>query len=108
MSAFHRASYESTQHFIPAPEERWKGIEEQSDLLKRFGFEDGKAPEGAYVDRFDLHFMWFKIPTNEDDLLIPQATARLKVAEKALQVTDLERGKTSPLSATGNPAGDIK
>ncbi len=44
------------------------------------------------MDRFDLDFMRFKIPPNEEDRLIPQQLLALKVADKALQATDLERG----------------
>jgi len=93
LSAFHRTTYDGTQHFIPLPEERWKGIEDQSSLLREYGFEAGRAPEGAYVDRFDLDFLRFKIPPNEDDRLIPQQLLALKVCDKALQETDVKPGE---------------
>jgi acyl transferase domain-containing protein len=91
LSAFHRTTYEGTQHFGPLPENRWKGIEDHADLLQRFGFEQGKAPPGAYIERFDLDFLRFKIPPNEEDRLIPQQLIALKVADNALAMeTELE------------------
>ena len=93
LRAFHRTLFDGDQHFVPLPNERWKGIEDQPGLLRSFGFDEGGAPKGAYVDRFDLDFYRFKIPPNENDRLIPQQLLALKVADKALRETDIEAGE---------------
>ncbi len=93
LAAFHRSIYEGTQHFIPLPPGRWKGIEREASLLKEYGFEEARPPEGAYIDSFELDFMRFKIPPNEDDRLIPQHLLLLRVADKALQQTGVRKGE---------------
>ncbi len=93
LSSFHSTIFEGSEHFIPLPMERWKGLEGRSDLLKQLGFADGSPPEGAYIESFDLDFMRFKIPPNEEDRLIPQQLITLKVADKALQEADVSPGE---------------
>jgi PfaB family protein len=93
LSAFHRTTYNGLQHFISLPPERWKGIEDHSSLLERYGFEDGEVPLGAFIDNFELDFLRFKIPPNEEDRLIPQQLLALKVADAALQKTRVEPGQ---------------
>ena len=92
LSVFHRTIYDGTQHFIDIPPERWKGIEDQSELLKQYGFENGKAPQGAYIESFDVDFLRYKIPPNEDDRLIPQQLLALKVADGAIRKAKIEPG----------------
>lgn len=99
---FLRANYEGEQQFIPLPPKRWKGLEKNPDLLRRYGFEDGKAPKGAYIRDFDLDFLRFKIPPNPDDQLIPQQMLAMKVADKAIQRAGLKQGQnTAVLVAMG-------
>ena len=92
LSAFHRTVYEGIQHFIPLPPDRWKGLEALPELLQDLGLEQGKAPRGAYMDSFELDFMRFKIPPNEEDRLIPQQLLALRVADDALRQTRIEPG----------------
>ena len=91
LEAFGRAIYEGRQHFIPLPPGRWQGIEDQPEILKAYGFEDGQAPQGAYITDFDMDFLHFKIPPN-DDRPIPQQLLILKVADRALRDAGLEEG----------------
>ncbi len=93
LKAFHRSTYDGSQHFLPLPERRWRGIERESKILKDFGLEGARAPEGAYIASFDLDFLRFKIPPNEDDRLIPQHLLILKVADRALQRTGIQQGE---------------
>jgi len=93
LAAFHRSTYDGIQHFAAVPRQRWKGLEDQPDLLRRFGFETGEAPEGAYMSGFDLDFMRFRIPPNEDDLMIPQQLLALKVSDNALVQTNIQPGE---------------
>ncbi|MCP4688084.1 MAG: PfaB family protein, partial [Desulfobacterales bacterium] len=92
LAAFHRSTYDGNQHFAAVPRQRWKGLEDQPDLLRRFGFETGEAPEGAYIAGFDLDFMRFRVPPNEDDRLIPQQLLALKVLDNALAQADIRPG----------------
>jgi acyl transferase domain-containing protein len=52
-----RTVYDGKQHFTEVPHENWKGINEQSKVLKEYGFMDGEAPQGAYIEGFDLDRM---------------------------------------------------
>lgn len=84
LNDFERTIYQGKQHFIPLPLERWQGIEAQPKILKDFGFTNGEAPKGAYIQDFELDFLHFKIPPREEDRLIPQQLLMLKVAEAAI------------------------
>ncbi|AFY47240.1 polyketide synthase family protein [Nostoc sp. PCC 7524] len=90
---FDRTIYEAQQHFIPVPPQRWKGIELQPELLQDYGFTDGKAPDGAYIQDFDLDFLRFKIPPIEEDQLIPQQLLMLKVADNAIKDAGIIAGE---------------
>lgn len=93
LDAFDRSIYEGTQHFIPLPPRRWKGIEEQKELLKRYGFDDGEAPEGAYIKEFEIDTLHSKIPPNEVETINPQQLLILKVADRALRDAGLSKGE---------------
>ncbi|MEM6400544.1 MAG: beta-ketoacyl synthase N-terminal-like domain-containing protein, partial [Cyanobacteria bacterium P01_D01_bin.116] len=84
--------YEGKQHFVPLPTQRWQGIETETGLLKKYGFNTGEAPQGAYIKDFDFDFIRFKIPPKEEDKLIPQQLLMLKVADRAIQDADLKVG----------------
>ncbi|MBN3927939.1 PfaB family protein [Nostoc sp. NMS4] len=92
LDTFDRTIYEAHQHFIPVPPQRWKGIESQPELLKDYDFVDGKAPDGAYIQDFDLDFLRFKIPPHEEEQLIPQQLLMLKVADNAIKDAGIVEG----------------
>ena len=77
--------------FQALPEKRWKGFEQVPELLEMAGF--SQAPEGAFIDEFDLDFLRFKIPPNPDDELIPQQLLLMKVADNAAQMAELQKGQ---------------
>ncbi|MCU0497253.1 MAG: PfaB family protein [Anaerolineae bacterium] len=80
VKAFAQTIYNGTQHFIPLPPKRWKGMH------------TAEAPLGAYIDSFDVDFMRFKVPPKEDDQPIPQQLLLLKVADQAVQDAGLHEG----------------
>lgn len=92
LDAFDRSIYDGKQHFVPLPQERWKGIEDEQSLLKAYGFLDGQAPKGAYIQDFEIDFLRFKIPPYLPDQPIPQQLLILKVADAALRDAGLKEG----------------
>ncbi|WP_299006616.1 beta-ketoacyl synthase N-terminal-like domain-containing protein [uncultured Shewanella sp.] len=77
--------------FIRLPTQRWKGIDKHADILADFGLK--AVPKGAYIDRFQLDFLHFKLPPNEDDRLIPQQLLLMKVADEAIRDAGLKSGQ---------------
>ncbi|WP_298772064.1 beta-ketoacyl synthase N-terminal-like domain-containing protein [uncultured Shewanella sp.] len=77
--------------FITLPTQRWKGIDKHPDILADFGLK--AVPKGAYIDRFQLDFLHFKLPPNEDDRLIPQQLLLMKVADEAIRDAGLKSGQ---------------
>ncbi|MCE2597158.1 3-hydroxyacyl-[acyl-carrier-protein] dehydratase FabA [Motilimonas cestriensis] len=64
--------------FVPLPPLRWKGMEQQ--LVA-----EPEAMRGGFIEQFELDFMQFKVPPNNDDSLIPQQLLLMKVTDQALQ-----------------------
>jgi PfaB family protein len=85
LDAFENSVYDNKQHFIPLPENRWYGIDKQTELLQEYGLTTGKAPEGAYIQDFEIDALAYKVPPNEIDKLNPQQLLMLKVADRALK-----------------------
>ncbi len=77
--------------FIALPEKRWKGLEKHPELLAQFGL--SAAPIGAYVDNFELDFLRFKLPPNEDDRLISQQLMLMRVTDEAIRDAKLQAGQ---------------
>jgi acyl transferase domain-containing protein len=59
-------------------------------LLKAYGFTSGEAPQGAYIQDFELDFLRFKLPPRQQDQLIPQQLLALKVSDRAIQDAGLQ------------------
>ncbi len=85
LDSFYHTIYNGEQHFTELPTKRWKGIEENSDLLKKYGFTDGKAPKGAYIDEFEIDLLRYKIQPKEAERLHPQQALLLKVTDNAIK-----------------------
>ncbi len=77
--------HEGRQEFIPLPPKRWMGMEQNQELLKEYGFENGEPPKGAYITDFEIDLLRFKIQPKEAEKLEPQQTLMLKVADNALK-----------------------
>jgi acyl transferase domain-containing protein/3-hydroxymyristoyl/3-hydroxydecanoyl-(acyl carrier protein) dehydratase len=81
----------SDQHaFSALPAKRWKGIDQQSSVLHKMGLTS--APKGNYVEQFDVDFLRFKIPPNDQDSLIAQQLLMMKVADNAAKDANLTPG----------------
>lgn len=87
--AFDRTLYQGTQHFTSLPSQRWQGMENQ---ISTIGKAPGVAPNGAYLEAFDLDLLRFKIPPREEDCLIPQQLLMLKVTDNAIRDAGLTEG----------------
>ncbi|WP_298775307.1 beta-ketoacyl synthase N-terminal-like domain-containing protein [uncultured Shewanella sp.] len=88
---FNQAIEQDQHAFITLPEQRWKGIDKHPDILQQFGL--SSAPKGAYIGQFDLDFLRFKLPPNDDDRLIPQQLLLMKVADEAIIDANLTAGQ---------------
>lgn len=77
--------------FIDLPTKRWKGLNKHPELLAKMGLYG--VPKGAYIDNFELDFLRFKLPPNEDDRLICQQLLLMKVADEAIRDADLKPGQ---------------
>jgi len=76
--------------FRDLPAKRWKGIEKNSQVMNALSL--SKAPKGGYVEDFDIDFLRFKVPPNEQDCLIPQQLMMMKVADNAAKDAGLKEG----------------
>jgi PfaB family protein len=85
-----QALHAGKQLFTSLPPQRWKGLEDQTELLKKYGIES--VPPGAYLSDFEMDFIHFKIPPNDADQPIPQQLLMLKVADEALQDAKMKPG----------------
>ena len=93
LNDFYHTIYEGKQHFRTLPQQRWKGFEENKALLKKYGFKDGQAPKGAFIDDFEIDLLRYKIQPKEAETLEPQQALILKVADQALQDAGIEEGQ---------------
>ncbi|WP_019027443.1 beta-ketoacyl synthase N-terminal-like domain-containing protein [Colwellia piezophila] len=76
--------------FRELPTKRWKGIEKNTEVMNALSLT--KAPVGGYVEDFDIDFLRFKVPPNEQDCLIPQQLMMMKVADNAAKDAGLKEG----------------
>ncbi|MGF1748403.1 beta-ketoacyl synthase N-terminal-like domain-containing protein [Vibrio cionasavignyae] len=91
INAFDHAIKTDSNAFIELPNKRWKGLDKHPELLSQFGL--NAVPHGAYIDQFELDFLRFKIPPNEDDRLISQQLLLMKVADEAIRDAKLVSGQ---------------
>ncbi len=90
---FYLTIYDKKQHFRELPKERWKGLDQNKKLLKSFGFENGVAPRGAYIEDFEIDLLRYKIQPAEAATLEPQQALILKVADQAIIDAGLKEGQ---------------
>ncbi|NOR51857.1 MAG: hypothetical protein GQ470_04480, partial [Gammaproteobacteria bacterium] len=92
LSELEETIYNSKRLQSPLPKERWQGIENDAELLKKFGLDSTDAPQGNYIDQFDFDHLYFKIPPEEQAPLLPQQLLMMKVLDEALQDSSLPKG----------------
>ena len=90
LTEFRKVIESKSNTFRELPTNRWKGIETDSQVMQALQLE--KAPIGGYVEDFDIDFLRFKVPPNEQDCLIPQQLMMMKVADNAAKDAGLEIG----------------
>ncbi|MEL6632971.1 MAG: PfaB family protein [Bacteroidota bacterium] len=90
---FYATIYQGKQHFDVLPKNRWKGFDQNSDLLKQYGFENGEAPKGAYIRDFEIDLLRYKIQPKEAEGIHPQQALLLKVADNAIKDAGLEESQ---------------
>ena len=93
LNDFYSTIYNGKQHFKPLPKGRWKGFDENADLLKSYGFEDGQPPQGAYIEDFEIDLLRYKIQPREAETLEPQQALILKVADNAIKDAGLNESQ---------------
>ncbi|MGR5066460.1 beta-ketoacyl synthase N-terminal-like domain-containing protein [Photobacterium sp. DNB22_13_2] len=91
INALSHAIQHNENAFVALPKKRWKGLDQHPELLSQFGLPT--IPHGAYIDQFELDFLRFKVPPNEDDRLISQQLMLMKVADEAIRDAKLESGQ---------------
>ncbi|MEM6963360.1 MAG: beta-ketoacyl synthase N-terminal-like domain-containing protein [Bacteroidota bacterium] len=87
---FYSTIYHGKQHFKELPKGRWKGFDENAELLKEYGFEDERPPKGAYIEDFEIDLLRYKIQPKEAETLEPQQALILKVADNAIKDAGLD------------------
>lgn len=90
---FYQTIYDNKQHFRALPTQRWKGFEANEGLLKKYGFKDGKAPKGNYIEDFEIDLLRYKIQPKEAETLEVQQALILKVADNAIKNANLKEGQ---------------
>ncbi|PDW02991.1 hypothetical protein CJ255_11010 [Candidatus Viridilinea mediisalina] len=92
LNEFEQALVAGEQAFGPLPATRWKGCEQDGDLLRAYGLAEGVAPAGSYIERFTIDSLRYKIPPAAGDQPIPQQLLILKVADEALRDAGMQPG----------------
>ncbi len=95
LADFYDSIYYGRQHFRALPDSRWKGFERNETLLKNYGFKNGKAPMGAYIEDFEIDLLRYKIQPKEAETLEAQQALILKVADQAIKDAGLVEGKNT-------------
>ncbi|HEU5315362.1 MAG TPA: PfaB family protein, partial [Chloroflexota bacterium] len=89
--AYERLLHAGRSALGSVPAERWKGIERSASTLGAHGLPTG-APHGAYLSGFDVDFLRYRIPPNDDDQPIPQQLLLLTTADEAIRDAGLREG----------------
>ncbi len=93
LEAFSDTIYYGKQHLKPLPPNRWKGFEENKNILSQYGLQNGEVPPGAYLEDFEIDLLRYKIQPKEAETLEPQQALILKVADKAIKDAGLSPSK---------------
>ncbi len=71
--------------------QRWRGIEKNTERLKKIGLE--KMPKGCYVNSFSFDYVKNKLPPKENPYLMRRDLLLMNVTEQALNDADIKRGE---------------
>ncbi|MGK0386658.1 MAG: acyl transferase domain-containing protein, partial [Patiriisocius sp.] len=103
LETFYQSIFEGRQHFSEMPVSRWKGFEKNSEVLASFGLETKNPPKGNFIAEFDMDLMRYKIQPNEIGTMEPQQALILKVADQAIQKSNVKRGENVAVLIAMNP-----
>jgi len=103
LETFYQSIFQGKQHFSNMPLTRWKGFENNNELLERFGLDTKNRPQGNFIEEFDMDLMRYKIQPNEIDTMEPQQALILKVADQAIQKSNLKKGENVAVLIAMNP-----
>jgi acyl transferase domain-containing protein/3-hydroxymyristoyl/3-hydroxydecanoyl-(acyl carrier protein) dehydratase len=100
LAAFKHLIESNGNTFRDLPPRRWKGIEANPAVMA--ALELSAAPQGGYIESFDIDLAHFKIPPNDYDCLIPQQLLAMKMADAAARDAGLrESSNVAVLVAMG-------
>ena len=91
LDSLYETFFEGRFHSESLPPKRWKGIEQDEELLNEYGF-DKDSLQGAWISEFRMDFLRFKLPPNPKERLIPQQLLVLEVTDRALRQSGIQEG----------------
>lgn len=71
--------------------QRWRGIEKNTERMKKLGLEN--MPKGCYVNSFSFDYIKNKLPPKENPYLMRRDLLLMNVTEQALNDADIKRGE---------------
>jgi len=103
LSDYYNAIYSGKQYYSDMPTKRWKGFEENHELMFQFGLDTKNKLKGNFIDNFPMDLMRYKIQPNEIDTFEPQQALILKVADEAIAKSQLQKGQNVAVIVAMNP-----
>ena len=103
LETYYQSIFEGRQHFSEMPQDRWKGFEKNNELLVDFSLDPKTSLKGNFIEEFDMDLMRYKIQPNEINTMEPQQALILKVADEAIQKSNLKRGGNVAVLIAMNP-----
>lgn len=91
LDSLYETFFEGRSHSESLPPKRWKGMEQDKELLNQYGF-DKDSLQGAWISEFRMDFLRFKLPPNPKERLIPQQLLVLEVTDRALRQSGIQEG----------------
>lgn len=92
LNAFDHMVYSKQSLFRPLPEKRWKGMDKDPELMRRFGLKENEIPNGAFIEDFQFDTLRFRIPPTEVAAMIPQQLLMMHVADRAIRDAQIKEG----------------
>jgi acyl transferase domain-containing protein/3-hydroxymyristoyl/3-hydroxydecanoyl-(acyl carrier protein) dehydratase len=100
LAAFEHLIKNNGNTFRDLPPRRWKSIEANAAVMAALTL--SAAPQGGYIESFEIDLAHFKIPPSDNDCLIPQQLLAMKMADAAARDAGLrENSNVAVLVAMG-------
>ena len=91
LDSLYETFFEGKSHTEPLPLKRWKGFEQDTELLSEYGLKTENL-KGAWIPDFTMDFLRFKLPPNPKERLIPQQLLVMEVTDRALKQSGIQEG----------------